>query len=506
MFTMRSSTVASAVLCAVLAVLCFAVLDTDAGNQRALTPWLVGLSTLYLFCWILPLARGPDDRMDWFHPAILFTGFYSIYFIVSGMWVWIYHDYQSLFFESGVQPEATVNQAFCLGFVSVGAFGLGMRFAGIAGRTWVGAWPLGARRPSLPTLVNETLLVRVALSYAAVGLVFKIYHLAQFGTPSTDILLYLSPTAALELDLSISQFVIMMESMLDWAVLLAILVWMVRYARTGSTRGWWWIAAAALSVATLDYIISGKRSAVIFFVLLPVIWFNYLVKPLGLRAALAVGGGLVFAIVLLLLGRIALPLVTQGLVPTDYIGTNLLDVLAFYVDSGELSTFDMVAATLERRQELLLQAGGTLEGFLRFTFSSMVIFIPRILWPGKPDYLDLSHVYRQVLVGPEEGMGIAPTVWGSAYLFFDLGGFVIFMLLMGYLFQAIYAALRPRAGGVLGVAVYSVVFWAMFQAIRFGTLGFVTIIIVQSMLTGLVALWLASRNGALWRLLTQGRA
>lgn len=484
----------SAVLATALMLLCFLVITQDRGMQPGLTPWLVALSTIFVVSWVVPLARSADEGIDWFHPAMLFTGFYLVYFVLSGVWVWAYHDYQSLFFESGTQAETTVNQAFCLGFLSVAAFGLGMRGSAFAARSWIGAWPLGARRIGAPARINPRLVTRVMIAYAVIGGGFKIYHFLQFGTPSTDIFLYLSPTAALDLGLNISQFVLMMGSMLDWAVLLAILMWLVRYRDTARPTGWWWVLGAVLVVSTFDYIISGKRSSVIFFIVLPVIWYHYLVRRLTARSAIAVGGVLTVAIVGLLIGRIALPLITQGLTPTDYIGVNVPDMLAFYIDSGELSTFDMVAATIQTRDELLMQSGGTLEGFLRFTFSSLVIFVPRLLWPDKPDYLDLSHVYRQVLVGPEEGMGIAPTVWGAAYLFWGLAGFIVFMFVMGWIFQAIYSALRPERGRIVGVAMYAVIFWLMFQAMRFGTLGFVTVIVVQTMLMGLVAMWLVTRS------------
>lgn len=494
---MRTSSLISASLAAPLLLLCFLTMVVDAGDQRNLTPWLVVLSTLYVVAWVVPLARSSNSTIDWFHPAVLFTSFYLIYFILSGVWVWCYHDYQSPFFESGNQPETTVNRAFCLGFLSVAAFGLGVRSSSLFSRSWIGVWPLGAgqARPAVP--FDRRLVMRVIALYAVIGIIFKIYHLAQFGTPSTDILLYLSPSASLDLGLNISLFVITMESMLDWAVLLAVLLLVVHYQQTGRPQGWWWVLAAVLIVSTLDYVVSGKRSSVIFFVILPVVWYNYLVRRLTARSAAMVGGFLVVAIVGLLFGRVVLPLITMGLTPTDYVGVNFLDALAFYIDSGELSTFDMVAATLERRDELLLQAGGTLEGFLRFTFSSLVIFVPRVLWPEKPEYLDLSHIYRQVLVGPEEGMGIAPTVWGAAYLFFGLAGFVAFMFVMGWLLKAIYDRLRPSEGRIVNVVVYSVAYWLIFQAMRFGTLGFVTLIVVQSMLVGLMAIWLISRGSIL---------
>jgi oligosaccharide repeat unit polymerase len=495
---MKPSTFVSWFCATALLILSVLIFTIESQYQKLLTPFIVSLSVLFAFSWCVSLAREKGrGGTDWFHPAVLFSGMYLIYFVFSGLWLWLRNDYDSEFVALGANAAFVGNETFFLGFVSLAAYGLGARFR-IAG--------LNLPRRSIPhsiirrpaaersRSIDEKELLIVALVLFPLGLAFKIYHLAQFGALSTDILLYLSPSAANELGLSISQFVIMMESMLDWAALLAVLYAIVRYKKTGNWHGLWWVIGAVVVVALLDYVISGKRSAVIFFIVLPVLWYHYLVKRLTARMAGALSLGLIFAVVILLMGRIVLPLLIQGLVPTDYIGVNPLDVFAFYLNSGEISTFDMVAATIQQKDELLRQSGGTLLGFLQFTFSSLIVFIPRLIWPDKPAYLDLSQIYRRVLIGSEEDMGIAPTVWGAGYLFFDVAGFVVLMFVIGWAYESVYRYLRPRNAGVANVVLYSIGFWVIFQAIRFGTLGFVTLLIVQSMLVGIVAMWFLGRR------------
>jgi oligosaccharide repeat unit polymerase len=486
---------ACAVVLLVMSILVFVL---ERQYQEFLTPGIVVLSVLFAFSWCVPLARerGRND-IDWFHPAILFIGLYLVYFVFSGVWLWLYHDYDSEFSDLGSDAALVVNEAFCLGFVSLAAYGLGARarLAGIRMPRWRASTTIAV--PKVPRGIRafstrELLMVAVVL--LPLGLAFKIYHLAQFGALSTDVLQYLSPSAANELGLSISQFVIMMESMLDWAVLFAVLYIIVKYRNTGTWQGLWWVACGVVVVSMLDYVISGKRSAVIFFLVLPAIWYHYLARQLTGRIAAALLLALVVSIVVLLMGRIALPLVIKGLAPTDYIGVNALDVFVYYLDSGEISTFDMVAATIQRRDELLQQSGGALIGFLQFTFNTLLIFVPRVVWPDKPGYLDLSHIYRRVLIGPEEDMGIAPTVWGAGYLFFGVAGFFVLMFIIGWTYESLYRALQPSRGNVVNVVVYSIVFWIIFQAIRFGTLGFVTVLIVQSMLVGFLAMWYLGRR------------
>ena len=495
---MKPSTFVSWFCAIALLILSVLMFTLESQYQKLLTPFIVSLSVLFAFSWCVPLAKEKGrGGTDWFHPAVLFTGLYLVYFVFSGLWLWLHNDYDSEFVDLGANAAFVFNETFFLGFVSLAAYGLGARsrFAGFnLLRRRIPRSNIDHPAAEQSRTINAKELLIVALVLFPLGLAFKIYHLALFGALSTDILLYLSPSAAIELGLNISQFVIMMESMLDWAALLAILYVIVNYKKTGRWQGLWWVIGAVVVVALLDYAISGKRSAVIFFIVLPVLWYHYLVKRLTARLAGALFLGLIFAIVILLMGRIVLPLLIQGLVPTDYIGVNPLDVIAFYLDTGEISTFDMVAATIQRRDELLLQSGGTLLGFLQFTFSTLIIFVPRLIWPDKPAYLDLSHIYRRVLIGPEEDMGIAPTVWGAGYLFFGVAGFFVLMFIIGWVYESVYRYLRPRDAGVANVALYSIAFWVIFQAIRFGTLGFVTVVIVQSMLVGIVAIWYLGRR------------
>ncbi len=493
---MTRASLASWVIALFLLVLCFLVFVLEDQYQASITSLIVLLTVLLSFTWCVSLAKS-GGQTDWFHPAVLFTGLYLVYFVFSGLWFWAYHGYDSEFIDLGPHAALLVNEAFCLGFLSIAAYGLGARTylasRGLFHRPACADGVLSLK-PGMVGSVSHRELVIVALLFGLIGTSFKIYHLSRLGGLSSNLLLYLSPAAENDLGLGISQFVILMESMLDWAVLLAVLLLILRYKATGRAYGLWWVVAAVVLASTLDYVISGKRSSVIFFILLPVIWYHYLVKRLTGRSALTLLMAGVGAIVLLLMGRIVLPLLTQGLVPTDYIGKNSFDVLAFYLDSGEISTFDMIVATIARRHELLLQAGGSLVGFFKFTFSSLTIFIPRVIWPDKPVDLDLSQIYFRVLIGPDENNGIAPTIWGAGYLLFDAVGFAILMFIVGWFFEAGYRLLRPKHGDVPNVVFYSIIFWLMFQAIRFGTMGFVTILVVQSMLTGLLAIWFLGRR------------
>jgi oligosaccharide repeat unit polymerase len=460
-------------------------------DQTELTAPIVLLSVIFTFSACVRLAQNKNDgQVDWFHPSILFMLVYLTYIMFSGVWVWLYHDHASIWLDFGSQPAHVVNTVFLLGAVSIASFTIGMSL------NTQQLFPGKEIKQLLykNAQFNSDEIRNVILWFFLIGGAFKLYHLSLYGVQLSDILRYLSPSAARELDVNISQAVIMFESMLDWSALLAVFLFMVRYKETGQVKGWWLILLFVVCVAAIDYVVSGKRSAVIFFVLMPLIWYHYLIKRMNMLSAVLFFMLGMLAIVGLLIARIVLPLLTQDLTPTDYIGTNPLEILAFYVDTGEWSTFDMFAASLVQRDEILHQSGGMIIGFLKYSFSTMIIFIPRAIWPGKPEYEDLSQVYFRVLVNPDDGAGFAPTIWGASYLFFGIAGLIIGMCVLGWLFKCAYAMFQPTQGRPLDVLVYSMFFWLAFQFLRFGTFGFITILIVQSMIMGMLAIYYLGRK------------
>lgn len=465
----------------IFTILVFLLPDAD---QSALTAPLVCFSVIFTLTWCMLCARDcVDGKIDWFHPSILLMMVYLAYYIFSGVWIWLYHDYDSIFVNLGGKPAFAVNAVFSLGFISIVAFGLGTRTKlAFSGKT---IQKLSYRNDRFSRKWTRNLIG----FFLVIGTAFKLYHLSLLGTLSFDVVRYLSPSAYLDLRINLSQFNIMLESMLDWAVLLAIFYYIVRYKETGNINISWLILLILLIavVLPLDYIVAAKRSAIIPLFLLPLIWYHYLIKRLTLAYAgtfFLVG---LLAIIGLLMVRIVLPLLAQDLVATDYIGESLPDMFAFYVDTGEWSTFDMIAASVVHRDELLKQAGGSIFGFLQYSFSTLIVFIPRAIWADKPDYEDLSQVYFRVLVGGG-GSGIAPTIWGASFLFFHLVGLIIGMFVLGWLFKSIYAMFQPKQGRLFNVYMYSIFYWMAFQFLRFGTMGFILIIFIQSMIVGVLTM------------------
>ncbi|MBU3947841.1 MAG: oligosaccharide repeat unit polymerase, partial [Proteobacteria bacterium] len=306
----------------------------------------------------------------------------------------------------------------------------------------------------------------------------------------------LSPSARREHGFQWSQFLVILESMLSWAALLATFHCILRYIEKRRKNGVVMTLLFLSFVIVITYVMSGKRTAVIPLLLLPLIWRHYLVKQLNVSTAGVYLAIIIVLIGLMLLGRIAVPLLMRGLNPLDYIGNDFERIMLFYFDTGELSTFDMVLASVVQRDELLSAMGGTIWGFLKYTFGTFIIFIPRIIWSGKPSYEDPGHIYYQILTGGNEDVGIAVTAWGTSFLFLHVAGLLFGMFVLGWFCRWVYNMLEPWRHNPYSVFFYSIFYWMMFQFLRFGTLGFTFLVFIQSMLVGTLAgLVLARKKG-----------
>lgn len=465
------------------------VLLVPENEQPWLTPLLVGLSVIFAVVWCMAAAdKKAGERIDPFHPAILFLVFYLGYFVFSGVLVWRLHDYDSAWVNLGQQPAFVVNSVFFLGILSVAAFGIGMR-AKIA-------FPVGALRKvfSRKNALRLGEMRYLVYLFFVVGIGFTTYHLSLFGSFSIDIFRYLSPAAQRDLEINLSQFFIIFESMLSWAALLAVFRYLQHYVESGRRHGNVMTLLLLAAVVVITYVVSGKRSAVIPLLLMPLIWHHYLVRSLSVaRAGAYLTIGLVVVSTLLFV-RVVVPLLLRGLDPTDYLGGGLWDAMVFYFDSGELSTFDMISASLTHRDQLLAEMGGPLWGLLKYSFGTLVALVPRAIWPDKPGYEDPGHIYYQVLIGSNEDVAFAVTVWGTSFLFFHVAGILFGMFILGWVFRGMYALLQPWKRQPLNVFLYAIFYWIAFQFLRFGTLGFTLIFFLQTMLVGMLAGFFLARR------------
>jgi len=460
---------------------------------------LVILSVLFVFLWCWPVTgRNRSNITDFFHPSFLFVGFYIVYFVFSGVLISFFHDYRSNWVHLGPNPVFTVNTVYIFGILSVAAFGLGLRAKVLfPGEKFKAA----LYRPDLLRKKESKYVIALLL---LIGGAVTIYHLSLLGPVSFDIFRYLSPSAQRELEIGWNNVLTMLESMLEWGALFALFIFFLsrRSIRLGYERDKFYILIVLfLVIGALVYTITGKRSSVIPLLLLPLIWRHYLIKRIKFYYMIIYSSLFIAVIALLLMVRIIVPLVAQDIDIGNSIGGSFREITEFYIDSGELSTFDMVVASFLQRESLLTAMGGAFRAFIKYNIETIFLtFVPPGIWANKPIYEDPGHIFFQNLSGSKDNIGFAVTVWGTSFLFLHVLGVLFGMFILGWVFRGMYQLLRPWEGKPFDVFFYAIFYWTAFQFLRFGTLGFTFIYFVTSMLIGVMAALFLARNKYVWKM------
>jgi hypothetical protein len=457
--------------------------------QQAIFIVLATASILICIGWVAPTARDTAGRIDVFHPSILVIAFYLVYFVGSAAVLVLFKDYQGEFVA--LQPDAgqTVNATMAVGILSIISFGVGARLH-----------PIGVATRALRDrqLYGVVPVFCLAAIFLAVGMLARLYQLSLFGPLGVDILQYLSPGRRRELEIIVPQYLVTIGSMADWGGLLLLLTAVARTGRdTHFGRNTFFAGTLLIAIAVLSFAVSGKRSAVVLLVLPPIIWVHYLRRRVSVpKMVLLFGGGIAF-IAVLLIGRITIPLIVSGADPSDFLGGTLAEVSTFYLQSAELSTFDMIAATMRYREELLASMGdNAVVSFVKMTFETLSVFIPGAVWPDKPAYTDTGHYYYRYFTGSDADVGLAVTSWGTAYLFFGVIGVVVGFVLLGWFSVSAFAAFSPRRRAPATAFLYAQFYLILFQFLRFGTIGFTFLYFVQSVMMGLIGILIISHPPA----------
>lgn len=384
------------------------------------------------------LARDRTAGLNYFHPALLVCAFYVTNIAVPALITTaILNNYApSEYAPSDATPtDFNVTLAYCV--VATCALLVGLRLRGTNGSA--------ERQP--PVVPLGAAFGVLAATMIALGLAGYAYHLSLFGSLGLDMLSFLSPGLRRGAEISPGNWVLVLESFADWGLAL---LWLKKFSRDAvsnvrGTRSLWLPILLTLTIAVLSYLSSGKRSKVIPLLVVPIILRHCLIAPIRLKGALLFSALAAALIVGLLLARIILPVVvTTSEVPED-IGAGFLDAISFYLRTAELATFDIVTLALLHRDALLEHAGGVLEAIFLFTFGTLIFFIPRVIWPGKPEYLDASHIFFQVATGNTwDSVGFAGTLYGVYVLYGGALGAVLLMAITGVLSERFTRAFTQR--------------------------------------------------------------
>jgi len=251
----------------------------------------------------------------------------------------------------------------------------------------------------------------------------------------------------------------------------------------------------------LVYILTGKRSAVMPFLFFPLVWYHYLRRPITFRRGLVyLGGGLLLMAALLFMRTLGPVFATGGIFTGDAVSI-ATQPARFYLNSAELSVFDMTMMAIRDRAPILHAIGGPVWGGLANNLAPILYIIPRFLWPTKPVFTDVGIVFYDRAIGDVAVQGFAVGIVGGLYLFGGVVGVVLGMFMVGVFFRWAYDSLRPWLQKPWQVLLYSIFLWVAFLFLRFGTLGSTMLFFIQFELVGVLAVF----GIATWRKLNYAR-
>lgn len=436
------------------------------------------LASLVLPIWCCVRARTTDQssRVDLFQPGTVFASLFYFYFVIPAFHVWRDLDYQSAWLDPTWPSAPLFQRTFALCLLGLVAFGVGYRFSR----------PIHHRSPP-PTSVTPFArwphsATVAAVAMLVIGFPFRLQHLVAIGGLTPNVLLFLSPTYQVESGIQIGGIRTFFETFVDWGALLLLL----RAIVTGKQR---LLALVLLIVAALlAYVESGKRSAILPFLLYPVVWAHYLKRWVSVRRGLLyLGLGVALMAMLLFMRTLGPLLATGGLTRAVVPAEIALAPVRFYINSPELAVFDMTMLAVQDRAPLLHEIGGRVWGGVQYNLAPAAYIVPRLLWPGKPTYKDLGQVFFQHAVGEaREDVGFSVGIVGGLHLFGGVVGVVAGMIAVGALFRVLYERIRPWSGDARRVFIYGIVLWMAFLFVRFGTLGFTIMYFIQFQLPGLI--------------------
>lgn len=444
----------------------------EGGEIWTLALFLLSL-VLPIWCCFRRTGNDPAWTFDALQPGTVLAILFYVYTVVPAFHVWRDLDYQSDWTDHTWPAASLFRVAFVLSLLSLIAFRFG--YVSVSHRHEQ------VRPPTEPPREWPASATVLAVTMLATGLPFRIYHLALFGGLTPNILLFLSPGYTIESGITIGGVPQFFEGFFDWGALLLL----YRAMLTNRQKV---VSILIVGVAAiLAYLVSGKRSAILPFLLYPVIWHHYLRRRLSVgRAAGYFALGLTFMTGLLFLRTVGPVLATGGFklsaVPQDIV----LQPLRFIMNSPELAGFDMTVLAVQDRAALLHEIGGRFWGTLEYNLVGALYVIPRFLWPGKPTFMDIGTFFYQHAGGDQERVGFAVGIVGGLYLFTGLLGVVIGMAGTGAAFRVIYERLRPWNREPRRVFLYGIFIWMTFHFLRFGELGGTMAYFYQFELAGVI--------------------
>lgn len=452
------------------------------GHEGMITYFLLLMSFfLPVVCCVNRKEKDSSYGYDFFQPGIIMAIFFYLYIVIPAIHISYNLNYNSNWIYIPSNKQATLlNYTLLIANIGVICFGLGYRakIGYIFSSTKLKRLSNNLKRISWS---NDSFIKLIIVVLIGIGLLARIFIISNIGGLSSDTLKYLSPSIRAAKGIEISGIIYFLSSFLDWGALFLFLRYIV-------TKKKGYLAILVMLFALVSgYLLGGKRVDVLPFFLFPLVWYHYL------RRQVSFSRGVVYTLVgvalmaCLLFVRVLVPL---SLLSSTYhqaaLGKVMHKPLNFYFNCPELAVFDMSMASIMERERILESIGGWFSGIYHYNFSPVLYLIPRFLWPQKPVFEDLGQIMYRLFVGEAWCVGFSLGIFGGLYIFGHLVGVFIGMIVIGIMCRAIYLTFQPYKNNPLSVFVYSIAIWIIFMFLRFGTLGFTILFIIQKLLIGIV--------------------
>ncbi len=443
---------------------------------------LLGSMGLPFLCCVDNVRRRESFPVDFFQPGVIVAIFFYLYIWIPAFQLWYFLDYSSNWLEFfSYDQQNLFNHALIS--VSLGLIGFGI---GYKGKTF----SLVKARPfePLPSRIGEkqwrknSFIILLSIVLIIIGMAANLSVFLRLGGFSKNILEYLSPSMFFASEITIPGMLDFFTSFLVWGALL--LFYNRLIARKNQVVGFIFV----LLVFFVQYVIAGgKRSYIAPLLILPIMWHHYLRKRIGIRRGFVyLGAGFVLMAVLLLF-RIVVPLTMVGGSSYEIAASSILQKpIDFYFSTPELAMFDMIMLCIRSQEEILVAAGGWVNGFFDYNISPGLYFIPRMLWADKPVFHDIGQLVYSSFIGPETHVGFAIGIFGVLYLFGGIVGTFVGMVFLGVICKSLYSWLRPFEMNPAVIFGYSLFIWILFMFLRFGTIGFTILFVTQKLFIGVV--------------------
>jgi oligosaccharide repeat unit polymerase len=431
-------------------------------------------------CCLKKTEEAVSYKYDIFQPGTIMAIFFYIYVVIPSVHVWYNLDYVSNWIALPPYARAsTVNYTILVSCIGLFCFGVGYR-------NKIAKLFVASKLRRLPDNVkhrvrsHDRFLKSIAFVLIGIGLFARLAIISKVGGLSIVTLEYLSPSLRAAKEIELSGILHFLSSFLDWGALFLFFRYIVT-KRSGL------LATLLMLFALISvYVLGGKRSDIVPFLLFPVIWYHYLREKIGFSRAL-VCVLLVFVFMAsLMFARSIIAFSHRAPDAVSEVTSEIIhDPLNVYLNSPEFAVFDMSMASIVERNNIVTSIGGWFEGVWTCNFAPTLYLVPRFLWAEKPVFEDLGQVMYRLFVDDAEHVGLSVGIIGGLYIFGGLIGLCVGMMVIGVLCRAIYLTLQPYKSNPARVLMYSMLLWIIFMFLRFGTLGFTIIFVIQKLLIGI---------------------